>query len=103
MALSLFFDGSVVTPFMIELYRNATCLPESITPVPMVEPIPSTIETPVFKIRLHIPSINSVSSPVSEKISIVSLSSFIKATIVQFPSMEYSIQDISSVPEVTIV
>ena len=87
MALSSFSDGSVVTPFMTELYCNATCLPESITLVPRVEPIPSTVETPVFKIPVHIPSISSVSSPMSEKIEIVSPSSFLKATTVQFPSV----------------
>ena len=91
MALSSFSDCSVVTPFMTALYRNATCLPESITPVPRVEPIPSTVETPVFKIPLHIPSISLVSSLMSEKIAIVSPSSFLKATTMQFPSIESSV------------
>ena len=103
MALSSFFDGSIVTPFMTKLYHNATCLPESITLVPRVGPIPSIVETPVFKIPVHIPSISSVPSPMFEKIAIVSPSSFLKATTVQFPSVESFIQDISSVPEVTMV
>ena len=56
MSLSSFSDGSVVTTFMTELYQNATILPESITPVPMDMPIPSSIVPPVFKTPLHIPS-----------------------------------------------
>ena len=32
-ALSSFSDGSVATPFMTELYRNATCFHESIIPI----------------------------------------------------------------------
>ena len=91
MDLSSFSDGSVVTPFMIELYHNSTCLPNSITPVPRVEPIPSSIETPVLKIPLHIPSIFSVLSPMSEKIAIVSPSSFLKDTTMIFPYVESSV------------
>ena len=87
---------------MTELYRNATCLPESITPVPMDKPIPSSIVPPIFKIPLHIPSISSVSSPMSEKIAIVSPSSFLKATTVQIPFVEASVHDISSAPEITL-
>ena len=102
MALSSFSNGSVVTPFMTELYHNATCLPKSITLVPRVEPTHSSVETPVFKIPLHIPSISSVSSPMSEKIAIVSPPSFLKATTMQFPSVESSVQDISLAPEVTL-
>ena len=76
---------------MTELYQNATVLPESITPIPMDIPIPSSVVPPVFKIPLHIPSISSVSSPMSEKIAIVSPSSFLKPTTVQIPSMESSV------------
>ena len=72
---------------MTELYQNATCLPESIIPISMDMPIPSSIAPPVFKIPLHIPSISSVSSPMSKKIAILSPSSFLKATIVQIPSI----------------
>ena len=56
MALSSFSDGSVVTPFMADLYQNATILPKSITHVPMDMPIPSSIMPPVIKTPLHIPS-----------------------------------------------
>ena len=93
-ALSSFSDGSVVTPSMTELYHNSTYLPKSITLVPRVEPTHSSVETPVFKIPLHIPSISSVSSPMFEKIAIVSPSS-LKATTMQIPSMEASVHDIS--------
>ena len=102
MTLSSFSNGSVVTPFMTELYQNATILPESITPAPMDMPIPSSVVPPVFKIPLHIHSISSVSSPISEKIAIVSQSTFLKATTVQIPSVEASVHDISSAPEVTL-
>ena len=102
MALSSFSDGSVVTPFMTKIYRNATCLPESITPAPRFEPIPSSIETLVFKIHLHIPSIISISSPMSDKIAIVSPSKFLKATTVKIPSVEASVHNISSTFEVTL-
>ena len=58
MDLSSFSDDYVVTPFMTELYQNATVLPESIIPIPIDIPIPSSIVPPVFKIPLHIPSIS---------------------------------------------
>ena len=102
MDLSSFSDGSIVTPFMTELYQNATHLPESITPIPMVKPIPLAVVTPIFKIPLHIPSIRSVSSPMSEKIAIVSPSSFLKATTMKIPYAEASVHEIPSAPEVTL-
>ena len=83
MSLSSFSDGSIVTPFMTELYQNATILPESITPISMDMPIPSSIVPPIFKTPLHIPSFSSVSSPMSYKIIAVSPSSFLKATTMQ--------------------
>ena len=43
MALSSLSDGSIVTPFMSELYQNGTILPNSITPIPMDIPIPSSV------------------------------------------------------------
>ena len=100
MALSSFSDGSVVTPFMSKLYQKATILPESITPVPMDMPIPSSVVPPVFKTPLHIPSSSLVSSSMSGKITTVSSSSLLKATTVQIYSVEVSIHDISSAPEV---
>ena len=102
MALSSLSDGSVVTPFMSELYQNATILPESITPILMDMHIPSSVVPPVFKIPLHIPSLSSMSSPVSEKITTVSPSSLLKATTLQISSMEASVHDISLAPEVTL-
>ena len=87
---------------MIEPYHNATCFAESIIHVLGVEPIPSSIETPFFKIPLHIPSISTVSSPMPEKIVIMSSSSFIKATTVQIPAVEDSIHNVSSSLEVTL-
>ena len=83
-----------MTPFITNLYQNATVLPESIILVPMDIPIPSFVVPPFFKIPLHIPSINSVSSPMSEKIAIVSPTSFLNATTVQIASVESSVQDI---------
>ena len=68
MALSSFSNGSVVTPFMTELYQNATILPESITPVLMDMPIPSSVVPLVFKNPFHIPSFSSMSSPMYEMI-----------------------------------
>ena len=88
-----------MTPFMTKLYQKATCLPESITHIPMEKPIPSFVVTPVFKIPLHIPSISSVSSPMSEKIVIMSPSSFLKATAMKIPPVEAYVHDISSTPE----
>ena len=102
MALSSFSDGSVVTPFMIKLYHNATFLPESIIPVSMDMPIPSSVVSPVFKTPLHIPSFSLVSSHVAEKITTVSPSSLLKDTTVQIYSVEVSVHDISSAPEVTL-
>ena len=87
---------------MTKLYQKATYHPESITPVPLEKPIPSSVVAPVFKIPLHIPSIRTVSSPMSEKIAIVSPSTFLKATTVQIPSVEASVHDISSTPKVTL-
>ena len=71
MDLSSFSDGSIVTPFMTELYQNSTILHESITRVPMDIPIPSSVVPPYFKIPFHIPSISLVSSPMFEKITII--------------------------------
>ena len=70
-ALSSLSDGSTMTPFMTQLYQNATCLPKSITPIYVDMPITSSNVPPVFKIPLHIPSFNSVSSPMSKKTSAV--------------------------------
>ena len=64
--------------------------------------IPSSIFPLVFKIPLHIPSISSVSSPMSEKITTVSPSSLLKATTMQISSVEASVDDISLAPEVTL-
>ena len=57
---------------------------------------------PVFKTPLHVPSFSSVSSPMSEKITTVSPSSLLKATIVKISSVETYVHDISSAPEVTL-
>ena len=92
-----------MTPFITKIYQKATCLPESITPVPMEKPIPSLVMTPVFKIPLHIPSFSSVLSPISENITTVSPSSLLEATTVQISSVEVPVHDISSAPEVTLV
>ena len=98
-ALSSLSTGSTVTPFMTQLYQNVTCLPESITPISVDMPIPSSIVPPVFKIPLHIPSLSSVSFPMSEKTPVVSPST-LKTTTLQGSSTETSILDISSTPEV---
>ena len=42
-ALSSLSDGSTMTPFMTHLYQNDTCLLESITPISVDMPIPSSI------------------------------------------------------------
>ena len=59
-ALSSLSVGSTMTPFMTQLYQNATCLPESVTPISVDIPIPSSNVAPFLKISLHIPSFNSV-------------------------------------------
>ena len=65
-------------------------------------PIPSSVVPPLFKTPLHIPSFSSFSSPVFEKITTVSPSSLLKATTVQISSVEVSVHDVSSTPEVTL-
>ena len=102
MDLSSLSNGSVMTPFMSELYQKATILPKSITPIPMDMPIPTSVVPPYFKTPLHIPSFSSVSSPMSNKITIVSPSSLLKATTVKIYSMEASLHDIYLAPEVTL-
>ena len=87
---------------MTEFYQNATILPESITPAPVDMPIPSSVVPPIFKTPLHIPSFSSVLSHVSEKITIVSPSSLLKATTMKISSVEVSVHDISSSPKVTL-
>ena len=98
-ALSLLSDGSTVTPFMSQIYQDATSLPESITPIYLDMPFPSYIVPPILKIPLHIPSFSSVSSLVTEKTLAVSPSS-LKATYLQVSFIETSVPDISSSPEV---
>ena len=65
-------------------------------------PIPSSIVPPVFKTPLDIPSICSFSSPMSEKIAIVSPSSFLKPATMQIPFVEASVHDTSSASEVAL-
>ena len=84
---------------MSQLYQDATCLPESITPFSMDIPIPSSIVPPVLKIPLHIPSFISVSSPMLKKNLAVSPTS-LRATTLQVSSIKTSAHDISSALEV---
>ena len=74
-ALSSFSTGSTMTPFMSQLYQNATCLPLYITPVSLQMPIPSSTTPPFFKVPLHIPSFSSIPYSVHEKASTLSQSS----------------------------
>ena len=68
-ALSSLAVGSTVTPFMSQLYQDATCLPKSITPVYVGMLFPSSTVPPVFKIPLYIPLFTSISSHAPEKTS----------------------------------
>ena len=86
---------------MYQLYQDATCLLESITPVSMHMPIASSIVPPVFKIQLHIPSFRSASLRVHEKTSTLSPSS-LRSTTLQVSSIETSVLGISSAPKVTL-
>ena len=86
---------------MTQLYQDATSLLESITPVYVDMPFPSSTIPTVFKIPLHIPSFSSLSSPAPEKTSAVSSSS-LKATSLQVSFIETSIRDLSSAPKVTL-
>ena len=72
--LSSLSDGSYVTPFMNELYKDAMCLPESMIPISIDIPIPTSDISIVVKTPLHIPSISSVSLSIAEEISVVSSS-----------------------------
>ena len=82
LALSSLPTGSTMTPLMSQLYHDATCLPDSITPVSVQTPnTPSTISQ-LFKVPLHIPSFSSIPSHVHEKISVLSPSSLPAATII---------------------
>ena len=97
-ALSSLSDGSYVTPFMNQLYKYATCLPESMIPISIDIPIPTSDVSTVVKNPLHIPSISSVSLSVAEETSVVS-SSPSKISTVQVSSVETTIPNIPSAPE----
>ena len=86
---------------MSQLYQDATCLPYTIIPVSVQMPIPSSTVPPVFKVPLYIPSLSSISSPVHEKASTLSPSS-LQVTTVQVSSIETSVSDNPSTPEVTV-
>ena len=90
-----------MTPFMSQRYQDATCLPESITLAFVHMPIPSSTIPPVFKVPLHIPSFSSVSYPTHENASALSPSS-LRVTTVDVSSIETSISDNPSTPEVTV-
>ena len=102
LALSSLSTNSTMTPFMSQLYHDATCLPDSITPISVQMPIPPSTISQVFKVPLHIPFISSIPSPIPEKSSVLSPSSLL-ATTMQVSSIETSIPDTPSTFEVTVI
>ena len=97
LALSSLYTGSTMTPLMSQLYQDATCLPDSITPISVQMPLPPYNTSPIFKVPLHIPSFSSITSPVHEKSSTLSPSSIPAATM-HVSSIETSVPDIPSTP-----
>ena len=68
-ALSSLSIGSTVTPFITQLYQNATCVPDSILPASLQMSISSSTIPPVFKVPLHIFCLSSIPSSNYEKAS----------------------------------
>ena len=97
-ALSSLSDGSYVTPFMNQLYKDATCLPESMIPISIDIPIFTSDVSTVVKNPLHIPSISSMSLSVAEETSAVS-SSPSKISTMQVSLVETTIPNIPSAPK----
>ena len=87
LALSSFPTSSTMTPYMSQIYHDATCLPYSITPVSVQTPIPPSTISQVFKVPLHIPSFSSTPSPIHDKVSIISPLS-LRASTMQVSSIE---------------
>ena len=102
LALSSLSTSYTMTPFMSQIYHDATCLPDSIILVSVQTPIPPSTISQVCKVTFHIPSLISTPSPVHEKVLVLSPSSLPVATM-QVSSIETSIPDNPSTHEVTII
>ena len=66
-AVSSLSTSSTVTPFMTQLYQDATCVPNSILPASLQMLISSSTIPLVFKVPLHIPYFSSIPSSDYEK------------------------------------
>ena len=80
-ALSSLSTGSTMTPFMTQLYQDATCVPNSILPPSLQILISSSTLPPFFKLPLHIASFSLVFSPIHEKTSALTPSSLRATTL----------------------